>query len=461
MAFQIELHKWKNKYGSKLAVCQMDGVAKSYTELYDDIMKYANIFSNLTYDRIAIMGGTSYNWLCHVYGALIAGKTVIAIDPLLPINDVITLLKNSDSETVFADEEDVKLRKAIEDENITYSLFYGDIQLEDSCFCGNNPDGDIIFFTSGTSGNAKGVVLPFEAVYGNAQRLSESVAVGMEGNMYTPLPLYHIYANTMTIAFWHKGQTVCLGSPRRIINDLEHFKPPIIVVVSAMAEFLLKNNVVGDWTKLFAVAGAKCEKELELKAAEYGIAVQNLYGASETAGGIGLSKLGNGIEKMVPAKGVEVLVADDGEIVISTLGHMREYYNNPEATREVIRDGRIYLGDMGKSYGDGSFSPLGRKQDVIAMSNGNKLYCDEMDAELTAIDGVEEACVIYKCDKIMAIVVCQNDIDESIVKKNIKMYNKKQPYYRKIDKICISKQPLPRTAIGKLKRNMVLNSIDE
>lgn len=456
MAFQKELLMWKNKYSTKVALEEMNGVCKNYEELYKDVLKYASWFQQQNQERIALLGGTSYAWLCHAYGALMAGKTVIVADPLLPVADIISLLSYTDVEIVYTDDDDKKLRNGIEEAGIAYELFLLLDEYQQEKQFVQKEDGDIIFFTSGTSGKAKGVVLPFESVYGNAKRLSESTAAGVDGNMYTPLPFYHIYATTMTLAFLHKGQTVCLGNPRHVLQELEYFKPAIMVMVSAMAEFLLKNHAIGEWGKLFAVAGAKCDKSLEVNAAEHGIQVQNLYGASETAGGIGLNHIGQGIERMKAAKGVQVFVESDGEIVIQTLGHMKEYYKNPEATAQVMRDGKIYLGDMGEAYEDGSFAPLGRKQDVIAMKNGNKLYCDEMDEELSSVAGVEEACVIYLDGKVIAAIVCDNSIEEEVVRKNLKQYNKKQPYFRKIDEIWIRKEALPRTRIGKLQRNNVM-----
>ena len=114
MSFQRELLEWKNKYGSRIAIQEMCGTSKSYEDLYTDILTYAKWFWKDSHKRIAIMGQTSYKWMCNVYGAIIAGKTVVAVDPLLPADDIVTLLKNMDVEAVFTDEEDKKLRKAIE-----------------------------------------------------------------------------------------------------------------------------------------------------------------------------------------------------------------------------------------------------------------------------------------------------------------------------------------------------------
>lgn len=460
MSFQRELLEWKNKYGSKIAFQEMDGIQKSYIDLYDDVLTYAKYFMKNKYTRMAVMGGTSYSWLCHTYGMIIARKTVVTVDPLLPADDIASLLKSTDVEVVFTDEKDIKLRETIEKEGIVYEEYVIPKISSETDWKIENKDGEIIFFTSGTSGKAKGVVIPFGAVYRNAQRLAEAVAYGIEGDIYIPLPLHHIYATTMTIVFVHKGQTVCLGNPRHILTEVAFFKPSVLVVVCAMAEFLMRNNGVGDWAKLFAVAGAKCDKRLERIAKEYGIFVQNLYGASETAGGIGVSKIEKSVDKMNAVKGVEVFIKKDGEIVIQASGHMKEYYKNPEATAEVLRDGKIYLGDVGEQFEDGTFSPLGRKQDVIAMSNGNKLYCDEMDEELSAVEGVMEACVIYSGGKVIAVVQKEPEIEEIAVRKSLKQYNKRQPYFRKVDEIWFRKGPLPRAGIGKLKRNTLVKEYE-
>lgn len=461
MLFQNELLSWKNKYGSQIAVQEMNGLSKSYEELYTDIMTHGKWFSKNAHKRIAIMGQTSYKWMCNAYGAIVAGKTVIAVDPLLPIKDIVTLLQNMDAEEVYTDESDKKLQGAIEEAGIGYHKYLEEKELTAGIMEDVLEDGDLIVFTSGTSGKAKGVVVPFGAICDNSFALQEAVAPGIEGNMYTPLPLYHMYATVAVIAYFYKGRTVYLGNPRNIVEELKYFKPAVLVIVSAIVEFLIKNRVCGDWAKVFTVAGAKCDKSLEIKCEEYGVKLQNIYGASEIAGVIAINKMEHGIDKLTTLKGVEVAIEAEKEIAIKAPFHLKEYYKNPQATAEVMRDGKIYLGDIGEAFEDGTFSPMGRKKDVIAMSNGNKLYCDEMDEELTALEGVQEACVIYSGGKVVAVVVVADEVEEDSIRKNLKQYNKMQPYFRKIDAIWMRKEPLPRAGLGKLKRNVVMQEYEE
>lgn len=462
MALLEELKTLSSRYNTYIAFKEMNGLQKTYTEFYEDVMYYAYYMKNEKYNRIAILGGTNYGWLCYAYGAIIAGKTVVAADPLLPVDDILSLLEYADVEAVYADERDRKLEAALSTPYYMYDLSEKtkaiSDDLEQELF--NSSEGDIIFFTSGTSGKAKGVVLPFAAEYENAKRFEKGVGIGMDldienaGTMYTPLPFYHIYATTMTLVFLYKGKTICLGNPRRIIEEIAYFKPTVVVGVSSLAEALLKNGKLEKSVKLFAVAGAKCEKSLESEAAKHEVMIQNCYGASETAGAIAYSIPGQDIERMIPVDGVKVFREESDEIVIEASGYLKEYYKNEQATAELNRNGKLYLGDIGIFYEDGTFSPIGRKQDIIAMKNGNKLYCNEIDEELSKIENVKEACVIYVDGKVIAVIVT-DDEDMAVVKKQIKAYNKKQPYFRKIDEIWMRKFELPKTNIGKLKRKEV------
>lgn len=463
MALLEELKILSSRYNTQPAFREINGLQKTYSEFYNDVMHYAYYMENEKCERIAILGGTNYGWICYAYGAIAAGKTVVAVDPLLPVEDILLLLDNTDVEAVYADEHDTKLEALLK---LPYYLF--DMAEENKNICDNQeaellkiPEGDIIFFTSGTSGKAKGVVLPFAAEYENAKRFEKGVGIGMDleiendGTMYTPLPFYHIYAMTMTLVFLYKGKTICLGNPRRIIEEISYFKPTVVVGVSSLAESLLKSGKLEKSVKLFAVAGAKCEKSLEQEAKKQQIMIQNCYGASETAGAIAYSIPGQDIERMIPVEGVKIFKESADEIVIETLGHLKEYYKNEHATSELIRNGKIYLGDIGIFYEDGTFSPIGRKQDIVAMKNGNKLYCNEIDEELSALENVKEACVIYVDGKVIAVVVT-GDEDIAVVRKQIKAYNKKQPYFRKIDEMWFRNHELPKTNIGKLKRKEVV-----
>lgn len=456
MTFDEQLQKWTDSFGDKVAVEEYGGFSRTYAQMQEDILKCAGFFSEVDAKRIAIVGSNSYIWTCNTYGALCAGKTVIAIDPLLSADNITVLLKYTDVEEIYSDEEDRKLRKAANNEGMEFKLFYTMEQIESTESVNrdiNTETGDILIFTSGTSSQAKGCVIPFMSICENARCYAYDVADGIEGKTYIPVPYNHIYANTLHLTMFHQGRTVCIGSSRKLEQEIAYFKPSVLILVPSLAEFVVSNKLFTEEAKIITVAGAKCEKSLETLCIDNNVLLQNLYGTSESAGSAAISKVGCSIEELYPTRSV-VIKEENDEIVVETSMHMREYYKNPDATEAILKGDRLYLGDVIRFNDNGSFTPLGRKQDVIAMKNGDKLYCNEMDEELSSLEGVTEACIIYINEKIVAVAVAPKESEE-LVRKNIKLYNKRQPYYRKIDDVWFRQNPLPRNGMGKLVRRKV------
>ena len=454
MGFFNVLVRWSQTYGKNIAIEEFDGKTRTYEEVLADIADYAEYYRQLESSRIAVLGATTYEWFCNAYGVLASGKTLIAMDSLLPVDDIVTLLKYVDAECVNTDEKDRKIAKALEQENISYSD-YPKPAHEENRNVSDFEDGDIMFFTSGTSGMAKGVVVPFGALYRNAAKVQEQLAKGYDGKVYIPLPTGHLYANFVVLAFWNQGRTLCMGNPRRMVEEITYFKPAVLCIVSSMAEYLLLNDKMGKEARVFTVAGSKCEKSLDELARGYGIRVQNLYGASEIAGAAAINRIEDSADHLVAVNGVELILKEDGELVISNPDVMTQYYKKPAETAEVLKDGCIYLKDIAARHEDGTLDILGRKQDMISMKNGSKLYYNEVDEELSQLEHVREACALYTDDHIVAVLVADEQWQEQVL-KDLRKYNKKQPYFRKIEDIWIRQEAFPRTSIGKLVRRNVL-----
>lgn len=453
MGFFDVSERWAESYSGRIAVEESNGYRITYREMAEVIRNHTGFYQDLQYDRIAVLGAASFAWFAHAYSVLAAGKTLIAPDALLPVEDMVTLLKYADTQVVYTDEKDRKLARALEQENIRYEVYPQHIA-ERTAYDIENEDGHIMFFTSGTSGRAKGVVVPFSALYANAFKVREWLASGYEGKVYLPMPTGHLYANFIALAFWNQGRTLCMGNPRHIAEEIVYFKPAVLSIVSSMAEYLLQNGQQGENTKVITVAGSRCERSLEELAAAQGIRMQNLYGASETAGAAAMSRIGDHVDHLTAVEGVSLFL-EDGELVISNPDCMTEYYKKPKETQEVLQKGCIYLGDQAALHEDGTWNILGRRQDMISMKNGNKLYYQEMDEELSQIEAVREACVLYTDDRIIAVIVA-NQEDQEQIRSRIKVYNKKQPYYRKIEDIWFRQDAFPRTSMGKLiRRNMI------
>ena len=119
------------------------------------------------------------------------------------------------------------------------------------------------------------------------------------------------------------------------------------------------------------------------------------YGLTETSPVIsfnthGANKLGT-VGRPVP--GVEVKIADDGEILTRGPHVMKGYWKNPEATADTIREGWLHTGDLGKLDADGYLSITGRKKEMMVLSNGKKLVPANLEGLLVSDDCIDQAMV--------------------------------------------------------------------
>ena len=152
-----------------------------------------------------------------------------------------------------------------------------------------------------------------------------------------------------------------------------------------------------------------------------------------------------------------------GEILVKGPNIMLGYYNNEEATRSAFKDGWFCTGDLGKFGKDGSLFVTGRKKDLIVLSNGKKVFPEEIEALINKIDVVSES-MVYECnDKICAKIVYSKETAENKklslddvhteVDKNIKIINKDLPVYKYIREFSLTDEPLIKTTTQKIKRH--------
>ena len=148
---------------------------------------------------------------------------------------------------------------------------------------------------------------------------------------------------------------------------------------------------------------------------------------------------------------------------------MLGYYNNEEATKAAFKDGWFCTGDLGKFGKDGSLFVTGRKKDLIVLSNGKKVFPEEIEALINKIDVVSES-MVYECnDKICAKIVYSKEIVENKklslddvhteVDKNIKIINKDLPVYKYIREFSLTDEPLIKTTTQKIKRHEEMKKI--
>jgi long-chain acyl-CoA synthetase len=273
--------------------------------------------------------------------------------------------------------------------------------------------GDLatVMYTSGTTGNPKGVMLTHGNLISNALATLEASGYSPDDVRLTWLPFSHIYARLvdyyMTLA---GGVVVCLAeSAETVIQDLQDVQPTHMscvprfyekVLTAVASDDLLKTrrrlrDLFGPRIQWLASGGAALPLPIAEAYHAAGLPVYQGYGLTESSPVISFNrKTQNKLGTVGPAlPGVEIAIAPDGEILSRGPHIMKGYWNDPQATAEAIRDGWLHTGDLGQLDGDGFLSITGRKKELLVLSNGKKVVPSYLEGLLTGDECIDQAVV--------------------------------------------------------------------
>jgi long-chain acyl-CoA synthetase len=295
-------------------------------------------------------------------------------------------------------------------------------------------DPHIIMYTSGTTGNPKGVVLSGRNLYQNIDAALELVSITPGDNFLGVLPLYHILALIINFmvplyrgskvtyldvldaqrilkAFREEGITVFVCVPqfyyllyRRIQQEIDRqpwWKKFLFKRLYSLSRFMNEKLGVnpgrsfftsihkqfGKGFRLFGVGGARFDPEIAEALRNLGFTLLQAYGMTETAAIATMTHPGSGGIGSVgkPLPHVEIKISDPdetgkGEVLIRGENVMLEYFKNPVATTETIdSDQWLHSGDLGFLSDEGDLNIAGRVKDVIVLSSGKNIYPDEIE----------------------------------------------------------------------------------
>ncbi len=269
-----------------------------------------------------------------------------------------------------------------------------------------------ILYTSGTTGEPKGVMLSQRNLTSNTLATIESIAHEPEDVRLNFLPLSHVFARTCDLYTWiASGCQLALAQSREtVIRDCQEFRPTILNGVpyffDRVRRYLVEEGradeqgslqeAFGGRLRLCGSGGAALPEHVYEFYQQRGIPILEGYGLTETSPVICISRL----EKTkpncvgVPISGVDVEIAEDGEIRTRGPHVMTGYYNNQSATDEVLRDGWFYTGDLGAIDEEGFLKITGRKKEIIVTSAGKNIAPVYLESLLTEDPIILQAVVI-------------------------------------------------------------------
>jgi long-chain acyl-CoA synthetase len=336
-----------------------------------------------------------------------------------------------------------------------------------------------LLYTGGTTGRSKGVMLSHESLYYTGHAAHESAHVPGVNRALGMLPLSHAYGILITLAGMHNpepgiGVLLRWFDPQAFLDLIPEHELQIAAVVPSILQILLTFPLEEhDLSTLQWVSsgGAPLPPEVEAEFCRRvpSVAIRQGYGLTETAALISTNPVGSERAGSVgrPVPGCTVEIVDDagnalppgspGEIVASSPGVMQGYWRSPETTKEALRDGRLFTGDVGYADEDGYLFIVDRKKDVI-IRGGFNVYPRDVEDALVAHAAVAVAAVVGRPDsrhgeEVIAFVSLQPGAtvsSEELVawaREHIGGYK----YPREINVL----EAIPLTPVGKIDRKML------
>lgn len=501
-------------------------ISKTYIEFKNDVeaLGTALIDLGLKNSHISVMGNNSYKW-CTTYMAVVNGVgTIVPMDKAIPTIEIENILMQANPKAIICEEKYVETLKSLQEKyGIKYIISMdaendkddvlsfdklikkgnqllksGNTEFFDSSI--NNTEPRIILFTSGTTSNSKAVLLSHKNLCSNLMAVASVVKYKPEDTLLSVLPIHHTFECLVSflLSLYSGSCTAFCEGLKHISDNLQEYNISVFATVPAILESIyskLKKVKLAkgfeDFSfvkalypnfRLAIVGAASIDKTTIVGFNEMGISCQQGYGLTETSpvlsvetdickrpGSIGL-----------PLPGVQIRIDNPnsegiGEICAKGDNVMIGYYNNEEATNEVLQDGWFHTGDLGYLDDDCFLFICGRKKTVIVLDNGKNVFPEEVEVVLNLNDEILESFVyaekkdsrlelhaeiVYDLEHIKEKY---GDISEeeiySIIDGVVHKTNKTLPLFKYIRKFTLSTEPILKTTTNKIKRYAELEKI--
>ena len=534
-------------YWSKKSLSDYKAETYTFEEIAQIVVKHHISWEKAGFEkgfRIAICGRNCSQWATALISAFTYGAVAVPLLNEFTSEQIARLVNHSETKVLFVSEYiwnklDVSSMPSVEvvmlDDN-AHTLVYckhdnvrsvfesidelykvkypNGLHPEDICFHKHEPDDLVMInYTSGTTSEPKGVMIPERAVWSNMV-FAQEVLPNLNSTMsvVSLLPTAHVYGMAFEVLY-----EFCIGvditfitralSPAIILQAMADVRPDIIIVVPMIMEKVVRKGVIPKWNKPLIkflrsvpgvssiikkkfrdglyntlggkayeviIGGAALNSEVEdvLKDIKFPYTVG--YGMTECAPIICYrdwkSFAPHSCGRAVPRMEVRIVSEDPqnvaGEIVTKGMNVMLGYYKNEEATRNAIdEDGWLHTGDMGVIDNDGNVFIRGRVKNMLLSGSGQNIYPEEVEAEVSSLKYVVENVVVQRDTRLVALVFPDREAaaadgitdDASLLKfyeSNKATLNKRLAAYSHINAFELVQEEFEKTPKKSIKRFM-------
>ncbi len=336
-------------------------------------------------------------------------------------------------------------------------------------------------YTGGTTGVSKGAMLTHANMLANIDQVLAmgKSHMGEDECVLTALPLYHIFAFTANLLCFLDigGHNILIPSPRPVQNlqrGIENYPITWITGVNTLFNGLMNE----EWFTAFppkhlkaAIAGGTALHHAVAERWQHitGTRIAEGFGLTECSPVVSFNPL-SGVAKPdsigIPVPGTDVRLVDDagltvaqgepGELIVRGPQTMLGYWQRPDDTAAVIKDGWLYTGDVAVMDSQGYFKIVDRKKDLVLVSGFN-VYPNEIEDALARMDAILEAAVVGIPDAksgeaVRAYVVKNPDMESELTKEAILAHCRTLLTDYKIPKSIVFRDELPKSPVGKILR---------
>ena len=439
--------------------------------------------------RVAILANNSFQYFEAYLGVPAGGMVIVPLNTRHAMPELIYALQDSGADILITDRPDSgALAEVVKHVILLADQYEGFLAGAQPATLGEGvTETDLagLFYTGGTTGASKGVMLTHRNLIANALNWLACIPQGENDRTLVMAPMFHAAgSNGILAAIWQGSLQVPLGTfePVVVLDLIEQHRINITLgvpsMLAAIAEEQHSNPRDISSLKLLAHGGSPIATQVIRRASSAFPSAQliEVYGATETsplatslgheetliddplARSCGRAVMGCAVSIRDPS-GYTLPAGEVGEVVVAGTNIMRGYWNKPEQTAAVLKNGGYWTGDLGYLNDQGYLFLVDRSKDMI-VSGGENVYCTEVEDVLYRHSGVLEAAVFGVPDDrwgeaVHAVVVPRPEYETLDPSELIAFCREQIGGYKVPKAIDIQTDPLPKSGPGKvLKREL-------